>query len=89
MSDVWEVQDNLQLFTLELLPDAEHAVDVLVAAVGPRGAAPEVVIVLITSISVTPTPARPVPPLGPPQLLNIHGVNLTTEGCIMTHGVTM
>ena len=60
MSDVLTVQDNLQHYTLELLPDAEHAVDVLVAAVGPRGAAPEVVIILITSISVTPAPARPV-----------------------------
>ena len=72
----------------QLLPDAEHAVDVLVAGLGPRGAAPEVVILLVTAVSVSPTSARPVSPLWPPQLLHIHGVNLTTGG-IRTYVVTL
>ena len=51
------------ILALELLPDAEHAVDALVAALGARGAAPEVVIVLVAPISVASTSARPVSPL--------------------------
>lgn len=59
------------------LPDAEHAVYIPVAVLGPRRAAAHLLLLLLLAPRLGPAAAPgPVPPLRPPQLLNIHRVHL-------------